>query len=215
MGREYRTRVGQSRGFRPGAALESPPVRTGTLVLLLVAAGCRGGWHERGEQQVLGQVAVGIPSSDGDLLWAGADEPSPDVAGTVAYGTFVRDRVELLGGIGYRHYDHPDEGAIHAVEFQFDIRYFVPLEFHLGKVPIGFFLDAAVGVIQSSKSIPSAGTHTNIIQEAGGGIEAVLGPKHSLLVGYHQRHSSNGGGNVPDNPGYNDHQVFLAFAWRW
>jgi hypothetical protein len=46
-------------------------------------------------------------------------------------------------------------------------------------------------------------------------VEAILSDRTSLLLGWHQRHNSWGGGNVPHNPGYNDHQVFLAFAWRW
>jgi hypothetical protein len=189
-------------------------VRSAGILLVAVLAGCDGGWHVRKEQQVLSQVAVGIPSSDGDLFWAGEDEPAPNVAGGVGYARFVRDRFALLGTLAYRYYDQVD-GPVHAAEFQFGMRYFLPLEFRLAQLPIGFFVDANVGVMQSSRSVPEEGSDTNVVQEAGGGVEAILGDRTSLLLGWHQRHTSWGGGNVPHNPGYNDHQVFLAFAWRW
>jgi hypothetical protein len=77
-------------------------------------------------------------------------------------------------------------------------------------------VDAWVGVIYASDNLPTGGTHTNITQNAGAGVEAMLGEKTSLFLGYHQRHISNGhGGSAPDNPGYNDHQIYFGVGWRW
>ena len=177
-------------------------------------AGCHGGWHTRGERRAIGRVSVGIPAG-GNLLWAGDKSPAPNVGATVAVEKFLRDRVALIGGLTpYRYYDQED-GAVHAHEIHIGARYFAPVEFHLGNVRMGVFLDASLGVIQSSKSIPEAGTDTNITQESGIGLEAHVGENTSLIAGYHQRHISNGGKNAPYNPGYNDHQVFLGLTWRW
>lgn len=189
-------------------------MRLGLLLLLAATAACQGGRHQRGERHLIGEISVGIPSG-GNLLWAGDKADAPNVGAAVAVEGFVRDRVALLGTLyPYRYYDQND-GPAHAQELQFGVRYFPPLEFELGKLPMAVFLDVSVGVIQSSRSIPAGGTHTNITQESGIGLEARLSETSSLLFGYHQRHISNGGGNAPDNPGFNDHQIFVAFTRRW
>jgi len=120
----------------------------------------------------------------------------------------------VIPALSYRYYDQND-GPVHVAEFQVMGRYYFPLEFHVGEVPVGVFGDVAIGVLEGSRSIPEEGTDTNITAEAGAGVEAMLNDKASLFIGYHARHISNGGGNVPYNPGYNEHVVFLGFGWRW
>lgn len=184
-------------------------------LLALLLCSCAGGLHARGEHQAIAGAAVGIPAG-GNLLWAGVDRDAPNAAVRAAYGTFTADRTAILGvALPYRYYDQ-DDGPVHAVELQALVRYYPPLEFQVGRLPVAPFVDAAVGVLHGSRAVPAGGTRTNITQEAGLGLELILSKRLSAFVGYHQRHLSNGrGGSAPDNPGYNDHQILFGVGWRW
>jgi len=182
------------------------------LLALLAAASCQGGWHRRGERQFIAQTAYGTGA--GNLLFAGTKEACSGFAATAAMAFFPRDRIAVVPSLSYRYYDQND-GPVNALEFQILGRYYFPLEFHLGKMPVGLFCDIGVGVLEGSRSIPEKGTDTNITAEAGLGGELILNEKTSLLLGYRGRHTSNGGGHATYNPGYNEHVVFLGFAWRW
>jgi hypothetical protein len=184
-----------------------------TLWLVALAlAGCEGGAHRRGEWQVIGDVSFGSPA--GNFVLAGRGEDAPCVGGRLSGAAFVRDRTAVIVAGGYRHYE-PDSGSVDAREFQIGPRYYPPVEFQLGKVPVAPFVDGFGGVLHASTAFPVDGTDTNLSAEFGVGLETILGEQASLLVGYRFRHLSNGGGNEPNNPGYNDHQIYFGFGWRW
>ena len=182
----------------------------GTLVLAL--AGCHGGVHHRGEWEATGDVSFGFPA--GQFLFSSGGAGAPELGLRAGLGTFVRDRTELLAMGVYRYYS-PESGSLNAGEAQLGLRYYPPIEFHIKKAPVAPFLDAFGGVMHASATFPVDGTSTNVTGEWGAGLEVILGEHTSLFGGYHFRHLSNGGGNVPENPGYNNNQFFLGFGWRW
>jgi hypothetical protein len=160
----------------------------------------------------MGDVSFGFPA--GEFVFSSTGAEAPELGLRAGVANFVRDRTAILAAGGWRYYS-PDSGSVNAGEFQLGLRYYPPIDFHVGKVHMGPFLDAFVGVMHSSASFPLDGTATNVSGEWGLGLEAILGTHTSLYGGYHFRHLSNGGGNVPENPGYNNNQFFLGFAWRW
>jgi len=181
-------------------------------LLSLIVAGCHGGIHRRGEWQAMGDVGFGFPA--GDFLFSSEGAGAPELGLRAGMAGFVRDRTALLAAGVYRYYS-PESGSVNAGEFQLGLRYYPPIDFHIGKVPVGPFLDAFAGIMHASASFPLGGTATNVSGEWGLGLEAILGTHTGIFGGYHFRHLSNGGGNVPENPGYNNNQFFLGFAWRW
>jgi hypothetical protein len=184
-----------------------------TLGLLVVAlVGCHGGVHRRAEWQALGDVSFGFPA--GDFIISSEGAGAAELGLRAGAANFVRDRTAILAQAGWRYYS-PDSGSLNAGELQLGLRYYPPIDFHIGKVPVAPFLDAFAGVIHSSATFPVDGTATNVTGEWGLGLEVILGEHSSLYGGYHFRHLSNGGGNVPENPGYNNNQFFLGFGWRW
>ncbi|MFI5401934.1 MAG: acyloxyacyl hydrolase [Planctomycetota bacterium] len=187
-------------------------MRVAVGILALALAGCRGGVHHRGEWQAIGDVSFGFPA--GDFLFSAEGAGAPELGLRAGVGALVSDRTELLAMGVYRYYS-PESGSLNAGEVQLGVRYFPPIDFHIGKAPVAPFLDAFGGVMHSSASFPVDGTATNATGEWGLGLEVILGERTSLFGGYHFRHVSNGGGNVPENPGYNDNQFFLGFGWRW
>ena len=185
-------------------------IALGALVLFLV--GCHGGVHQRGEWEALGDVSFGFPA--GQFITDSEGAGAPELGVRAGIGTFVRDRTELLAMGVWRYYS-PESGSLNAGEIQLGLRYYPPIEFHVAKAPVAPFLDAFGGVMHSSATFPVDGTPTNVTGEFGAGLEVILGEHTSIFGGYHFRHLSNGGGNVPENPGYNNNQFFLGFAWRW
>lgn len=181
-------------------------------LVALALVGCHGGVHRRGEWQLIGDVSAGTPA--GEFLFSSTGADSPEIGVRLSAAAYVRDRTAFLAAASYRYY-RPDSGDLHAGEFEMGPRYYPPIDFHVGKVPVAPFLDAFVGIVHASADFPLEGTPTNVTGLFGGGLEIVLGEHSSLLLGYHFRHLSNGGGNVPENPGYNDNEFFLGFGWRW
>jgi hypothetical protein len=184
----------------------------GSWLLALALAACHGGVHRRGEWQVIGDVSTGTPADDFILSSTGAD--SPEIGARLTLANFVRDRLALLAAGTYRYYN-PESGSLSSGELQLGGRYYPPIDFHAWTVPVAPFLDATGGVMHATADFPVEGTATNVTGEFGGGLEMAVGKHMSVLVGYHFRHLSNGGGNEPDNPGYNENQFFLGFGWRW
>lgn len=180
--------------------------------VLLAIAGCHGGIHHRGEWQAVGDVNFGFPA--GEFLFSSTGADAPELGLRASIVGFPRDRTALLAAGGWRYYS-PESGSINAGEFQLGLRYYPPIDFKIGDVPVGPFLDATVGVMHSAADFPLDGTANNVSGEWGLGLEFILGKHTSILGGYHFRHLSNGGGNVPENPGYNNNQFFLGFGWRW
>jgi len=187
-------------------------VRTLPWLGALVLAACHGGVHNRGDWQVIGDVTVGIPAGEFILSSTGAD--APQVGARLSAAHFVWDRAAVVASGSYQYYN-PKSGSLDAGELQLGARYYPPIGFHVGKLPVATFFDAFVGVFQASTTFPVAGTATNVTGQFGGGIEVILGKHTSAFLGYYFRHLSNGGGNVPDNPGYNENQLFAGFGWRW
>ncbi|HEX5136123.1 MAG TPA: acyloxyacyl hydrolase [Planctomycetota bacterium] len=187
-------------------------MRAAIGLMVLVLGACHGGVHRDDRYQVVGDVIFGTPAGEFILSSTGADAPEVGVRLTGA--AFTCDRLALIAAGGYHYYD-PKTGPVDAVEFQVGARYYPPIDFHVGKVPVGPFLDVLGGVLHASSPFPAGGTESNLTAELGGGLEVILGKRASVLLGYHLRHLSNGGGNVPDNPGYNDNEFFLGFGWRW
>jgi Lipid A 3-O-deacylase (PagL) len=157
-------------------------------------------------------VSFGFPA--GDFLISSEGDGAPEFGLRAGAANFLRDRTAILAQAGWRYYS-PESGSLNAGELQLGLRYYPPIDFHIGKAPVAPFLDAFAGVIHSSATFPVDGTATNVTGEWGLGLEVILGEHSSLYGGYHFRHLSNGGGNVPENPGYNNNQFFLGFGWRW
>lgn len=187
-------------------------MRSTPWLIVLLLAGCHGGLHRRGEWQVIGDVSYGTPAGDALVDSGGADAPNVGVRLTGA--SFVKDRTAVALAGSYRSYD-PDSGGVDAVEAQVGARYYPPIDFHLGKVPLAPYVDAFGGLLHASEDFPVGGTATNLTAEVGLGIEAMVGKSTSVLAGYRYRHLSNGEGNEPDNPAYNDHQFYIGLGWRW
>lgn len=181
-------------------------------LIALLLAGCQGGLHRRGEWQVIGDVSYGTPAGDALFDSGGAD--APNIGIRLSGAAFVRDRTAVVVAGSYRHYD-TDAGSDDAVEAQLGSRYYPAIDFRVGKVPLAPYVDAFGGILHASEDFPVNGTETNLTAEVGAGIEAMVGKRTSLLVGYRYRHLSNGGGNEPDNPAYNDNQFYFGIGWRW
>lgn len=80
---------------------------------------------------------------------------------------------------------------------------------------LGIFVEALGGLMQSNRSVPEGGSHTNFTQDAGLGLELRLADNVSWMTGYRLRHVSNGNVFGGENPSQNDHQAYMGVAFSW
>jgi len=190
----------------------------GWLLLLLAGAGCATGpagpaglprRARRGEQRLEIAVSYGIPDDDRVLWWDSVNE-APNAGLSVLYGRFLRDRLALLaGGTPVRIYDQ-DGDAVWLGEIQLGLRFYA-----WARGPVAFYLEGLGGLALARRRIPPDGTKGNFTADLGLGVEYPLDDRRSLVAGYRISHLSNGRGNVSTNPGQDDHELYVGFAWRW
>lgn len=184
-----------------------------TSGLLTLQAGCAGGIHRRGEQQLSLLGSFGTPIK-GQAVWPDADGRADNAGVALGYSYFAADRFAVGAALTpYRNYNQSD-GDAHAGEFQVALRYYFA-DFELLDTPIGLFAEALGGIMQSSRSVPPDGSGANFTQDTGLGIEVKLGEGVSWITGYRLRHVSNGYLFSQDNPSQNDHQAYTGIAFSW
>lgn len=182
----------------------------GSVALL---PGCAGGLHRAGEHQVTLLGSYGHPIK-GDVIWPDGEGRAGNAGVALAYNYFATDRLSVGGAITpYRNYNQSD-GDAWAGEFQIALRCHFA-EGKVGETPVGVFGELLGGLMQSSRSVPEAGTHTNFTQDAGLGIEFKLSENVGWITGYRLRHISNGQAFGGENPSQNDHQVYTGIAISW
>ncbi len=192
--------------------------RETTIFLLIVAipltcAGCGSGIHRRGEHQVTLLGSYDHPIK-GQAIWPDGDGRADNAGVAVGYNYFLTDRFSVGGAITpYRNYNQSDGDAA-AAELQVALRYHFA-DFEIVNTPVGLYAELLGGMMQSSASVPEAGSHTNFTQDAGVGMEVRLGEGFSWLTGYRLRHVSNGYIFSDKNPSQNDHQVYTGLAFSW
>lgn len=184
----------------------------GLGLVLLVAGGCHGGLHRRGEHRLRLAGSATFPIT-GDTLWPQGEGRSETAAVTVGYDYFVQDRWALTADLTpYRRYGQSD-GVVTAGELQIGLRYYA-WEFDLLDRPVGLYLEALGGLMYGSRSVPETGSHTNFTQDTGLGLEWQLTDHVTWMSGYRLRHLSNGRIFRSDsNPGQNDHLVYTGLAF--
>jgi len=174
-----------------------------TLSLVVVAGGCVGGPHRRGEHQL---TLTGLFAHPFDTDGRG------DSAGAmVGYNYFLRDRLALMGAITpYRNYNQGD-GDAYAAEVQVGLRWYF-WEFGGEPRPVAVFSEGLAGVIYSSRSVPEDGTCTNLTDEIGVGFEVPLTDGIRWITGYRLRHLSHGHILHGKNPGEDDQEAYMGLA---
>ena len=149
----------------------------------------------------------------GEAIWPDGEGRAQNAGATIAYNYFTADRFALTAaGTPVRIYAQ-DDGDIYAGEFQLGVRYYFA-DFEIGEKPIGLYAEALGGLMQSAKSVPETGSHTNFSQDTGVGFEVLLSDQISWIGGYRLRHISNGDMFGEDNPSQNDHMVYTGLAFR-
>lgn len=183
-------------------------------LLLYCVAGCKGGLHREGDGQVEVLGSVGIPVKGDFALWWRGEGEAKNAALSVNYQHFVRDRVTVTAGLTpLRLYDQEGD-TVYQAEFQAGTRYY-PWEFPAWKTPVALYGEVLGGVSWASEPIPPIGSDWNLSLEMGLGFEIHLSDRLRWMVGYRLRHLSNGHGNVPENPGQNDHLLYTGLAFPW
>lgn len=196
-----------------GLALSLRRVAAPAGLCCLLLAGCEGGIHRRGEQQLSLVGTWGHPIKD-DVGWPDGEGRAEDAAAVLGYHYFVADRFAVGAAITpYRIYNQSD-GDAWTGELQLGVRYFF-LDFDVGDVPVGLFAEVWGGMFHGPRSVPESGSHTNFTQDTGAGFEARLTENVSWITGYRLRHLSNWGAFGNDNPSQNDHTVFTGIAISW
>jgi hypothetical protein len=148
------------------------------------------------------------------VFWPYADGRADNAGVALAYNYFATDRVSIGAAVTpYRVYNQSD-GDIYAGEIQLAARYYLA-DFKLGQAPVGIFGEVLGGMMQSAKSVPETGTHTNFTQDTGLGVEVRLTDKVSWITGYRLRHLSNCYAFGAENPSQNDHQVYTGIGVSW
>lgn len=201
-------------------ALSRPSVRLRALACILAICilgipclACNGGMHQKGEHQI-GVAGTFGHAIKGQAIWPDGDGRADNAGVTVDYHYFVTDRLALGGAVvPYRNYNIAGRDA-YAGEFQLGLRYYF-FEFDLLDKPLGFYGELKGGLMQSSRSVPEEGTHTNFSQDSTLGVEWRLTENVSWQTGYRLRHVSNGYIFGSENPSQNDHQVFTGIAITW
>jgi hypothetical protein len=183
------------------------------LLAILLGAGCAGGIHRRGEQQVAVQSTYADPFRDHPVWGIGRGKAQNWSVGA-GYGYFLADRCALLAAVTPLRVFDADGEDVRAAEFQLGIRAFV-LEFHTGSAPTALYFEVLGGRMWADDPVPPAGTEDNWTQDFGTGFEWRLSDRTSLLLGYRLRHFSNGKGSGSDNPSQNENVVLGALAFTW
>lgn len=183
------------------------------VAVTLTCAGCGSGIHRRGEHQVTLLGSYDHPIK-GQAIWPDGDRRARQRRAGRRLQLFSHR--SFLGGRGdypYRNYNQSDGDAA-AAELQVALRYHFA-DFEIVNTPVGLYAELLGGMMQSSASVPEAGSHTNFTQDAGVGMEVRLGEGFSWLTGYRLRHVSNGYIFSDKNPSQNDHQVYTGLAFSW
>lgn len=186
----------------------------GLLLMLsaLLAAGCEGGLHRKGERRLGVAGSYGEPIK-GDVIWPEGDGRASNAGVTVSYDHYVADRTSIrVAATPYRVY-HQSDGDVYAGEFELGARYHF-WEFHLADVPFGLYGEVLGGLAGGGRSIPEDGSHLNFTQGTGLGMEVQLTDDISWTSGYRLRHLSNGRIFGDENPSQNDHFVYTGLSFR-
>lgn len=187
-----------------------------TLVLLvpvLLATGCAGGLHRRGENQVAFHASFTDPFRD-HPLWGIGKGTAESEGYSLTYHRFFADRGAVALSITPLREFHQNGADVEAYEYQLGVRGF-PIEFTLLGLPTAVYVEVLGGRLHADAPIPPQGTSKNWTQDFGIGFEWMLSERWSGTAGYRLRHMSNGDGNVPGNPSQNEHQFLVGFALRW
>ena len=179
-------------------------------MVTVVLAGCQGGLHRRGDQQIVVQADYGEPMRGNSYLGLTGGGSAANAGLTLGNHYFIEDRVAVVGSVSYRYFDQSD-GPVHAAELEMGLRFFF-LEFGT----VAFSFDIYIGGMVGTRSVPETGSHGNFLAGLGPTAEIQLGKKLSVLLGYQFRHLSNGGGfRDPDNPTQNDNRFYVGVALPW
>lgn len=183
-------------------------------VVLVLLAGCTGGLHRQGQQQLGVTGSWGHPIS-GEVIWPDGAGRAENEGATLSYSYYPSDRwAVMVAGSPYRRYVQTD-GDVYAGELEVGVRYHF-WEFDIADVPVGLHVEALGGLMTGSRSIPENGAMTNFTQSTGIGFEVHLDKHLSWLGGYRLRHLSHGhvwtGG---ENPSQNDHHIYTGLAFTW
>lgn len=181
--------------------------------VLVTQPGCNGGMHRKGEQQI-GLIGSFGHAIKGETVWHDGLGRADNAAVAVDYRYFLKDRLAVGGSLTpYRNYNLAGRDA-YAGEFNLGVRYYF-WEFDVLEKPVGLYGEISGGLMQSSRSVPEDGTHTNFTQDNAVGLEWRLSDNVSVLTGYRFRHISNGYIFGSENPAQNDNQVFAGVAISW
>jgi hypothetical protein len=176
----------------------------------LLATGCAGGLHRKGDGQLSVVGSYGHPIR-GWAIYPAGDGRAENYGVTVGYDHFLDDRLALLSAVTpFRRYNQSD-GNVTAGEFQLGFRYYF-YEFDVAQTPVGLFGEILGGLQLSSKSVPEEGSHMNFTQDTGVGFEAHLTDTIRWITGYRLKHLSNGSIFGTTNPAQNDHHVYTGIA---
>src|SRR5262245_46150363 len=191
-----------------------PLIRLIAALLPVLLTACTGGLHRAGEQQITLLGSTDHPIKGDVGFWPYGEGRADNAGVALAYNYFATDRFSIGAAITpYRVYNQSD-GDVYAGELQIAARYYVA-DFKLGPAAVGVFGEILGGMMQSAKSVPETGTHTNFTQDTGLGVEIKLTDNVSWISGYRLRHLSNCYAFGPDNPSQNDHQVYTGIGISW